>query len=1135
MKKFYLLAMTAFLCAGSFAQTNIELVSEVDGNIRITCGVSDWSYHSVDTPQGSAWIVTSQDGSPILRAGAPDVQRLTVPVVVHDHNKMAVSIIESEYIEIPDVEIAPSKGNLIRTIDPSVVAYNYGEVYNANEFYPGKLADLDNAFIQGVVRGQSLHFYPLQYNPVTKVLRVYSQILVDVKVTEEPGENAFTSSNNRVNAVMHDAYSHRYINYNTARYDVVGELGNLLVITDAEYLEELEPWVQWKREKGIPTEVVTISEIGNTVAAINTFVENYYDNNGLTYLVIVGDEDQVPTLLVNNGGGQGYCDACYGYIDGNDSYAEIHVGRLIVHNENELPPVIEKILEYEKAPYIASDWFSVAMGIGSDEGAGFGDDNEADWEHQNEMKEDLINFTYTEVWEKYDGNHNASSPTGGVTADASGSPSAASLTTVIEDGCSLINYTGHGSHTSIVTGSYTNTQINALTNQHLFPYFIIVGCCTGDFDDDDAGGDTFGEAWLKTMDGTEPAGGIGGSFSSVYQSWAPPMEGQDEMNHIIAAMTDYETRHTIGSIHTNGCASMNDVYNADGDEMTDTWHIFGDPTVQLRTAYPTNIEVDHNPTVFFGTTEISIDCNVEDAVVCLSWNGEILGWGIVAGGSVDIVVPTLSEPGLILVTATSFNTIPSQTTIEVMPAEGPYVVDESEVLDDANGNANGVADYAESLLLDISLENVGIEVATAVEATLSTNDVLITITDNYQYFGDINPGEIPFMDDAFAFDVADGVEDQHEVEFMMTITDYMGNTWEMDFNVTLNAPVLICPADFIIDDSDGNNDGRIDSGETVTISVAVINDGHSDSTPAMATLTTTSSYLTIEENTVDAGVIEDGTSQNAIFTVVADASIPDGSTAEFMFDAVAGMYATSSCNYEALLDAIIEDWETNGTNQFDWQLSGSANWFTTTQNPYEGNYCLESGNINNSEETILILELEILEAGDLSFSYRVSTEEGWDKLTFKRNGTILGTWSGETDWTEVSYPMTVGTHTLRWMYKKDDIVSQGEDACWVDDIIFPPSATVVSVDVITTSTNHTTIYPNPTSTNATLEFMLDNTSEVNVVVEDALGQVVSTMKKGTMNSGEHRIVLDVQSYPAGVYFINIQKGDEVERLKMVKN
>jgi hypothetical protein len=1131
MKSIYVLPICAMLIVPSIAHMQVAFTGENEGNLSLTCDAASFGHTTISTPQGEAWLLTLPDGAPLLRAGAPDLPRIAVPLIVDDTRNMEVSIIASEFVEYSDIDVAPSRGNLYRTTDPAALPLSYGAVYSANEFYPGTLAALDEPFIQGVVRGQTLHFYPLQYNPVTRVLRHYTHLEVVVKVTELPGANALTQGNQRVNALLNETYAGRYLNYDPSRYDVVGELGNMLVITDGDYLDELAPWVQWKKEKGIATEVVDVADIGTTVSAINAFVENYYNDNGLTYLVLVGDEIQIPTLLVNNGGGQGYCDACYGYIAGTDSYAEIHVGRIIVHTETELPGVITKILEYEKTPYVATDWFSVAMGIGSNEGDGIGDDDEADWQHQNEIKEDLLSFTYSSVWEKYDGNHNASSPTGGETADNAGSPPASTLTDVIENGCSLINYTGHGSHTSILTGSYNNAQINALTNFHLYPYFIVVGCCTGDFDDDDASGDTFGEAWLKSMDGSNPAGGIGGAFSSVYQSWAPPMEGQDEMVHIISGLAGYETRHTLGSIHTNGCASMNDVYGNDGDEMTDTWHLFGDPTIQLRTAYPSNIDVDHLSQVFFGTSEIEIACNVESAMVCITREGEILGWGIASGGSVSIEIPTLIEPAELLVTATAFNTVPSQTYIEVVPADGPYVIDEDQVLDDSAGNNNGQADYGETVLLDVSLNNVGIETATGVTAVLSTADPNVTITDNIEFYGDVNPGDIPVADNAYAFEVADGVTDGHVVNFVLEISDDQLNTWTMDFNVILNAPELVCPVTIEVNDSAGNGNGRIESGETVEISVTLSNQGHADALNTLGNLSTSSEYLTIPEPAQAMGMIDAAGSAVAVFTAIAAADIPDGTNASMVFEASAGLYNTA-CTFEKTLDVIIEDSETGVIDGFNWQFDGDQDWFVTTQTPYEGDYCMQSGDIGNNQVTTLKTTMTILEAGNIEFSYRTDSESGFDFLIFNINGNTLGQWSGESDWTEVSFPVNPGNVTFRWRYDKDDVVSSGLDACWIDNIIFPPYEQAVTVVETETDADALAVFPNPADETATVSFTLAQASDVSMVLTGMRGEQVWAQPASHMAEGNQRVNLPLQQLAAGIYLlrVNTYRGDQVVKV-----
>ena len=65
---------------------------------------------------------------------------------------------------------------------------------------------------------------------------------------------------------------------------------------------------------------------------------------------------------------------------------------------------------------------------------------------------------------------------------------------------------------------------------------------------------------------------------------------------------------------------------------------------------------------------------------------------------------------------------------------------------------------------------------------------------------------------------------------------------------------------------------------------------------------------------------------------------------------------------------------------------------------------------------------------------KVSSESSCDNLIFYIDGVEKGKWSGEEDWSEISYSTTPGTHTFKWEYKKDWSISEGEDAAWIDDI-----------------------------------------------------------------------------------------------------
>ncbi len=77
----------------------------------------------------------------------------------------------------------------------------------------------------------------------------------------------------------------------------------------------------------------------------------------------------------------------------------------------------------------------------------------------------------------------------------------------------------------------------------------------------------------------------------------------------------------------------------------------------------------------------------------------------------------------------------------------------------------------------------------------------------------------------------------------------------------------------------------------------------------------------------------------------------------------------------------------------------------------------------------------------------MSSEDGYDYLTFYTNGVQADAISGDVDWNQETYSVSAG-EVLRWEYSKDGSVSVGQDAGWLDQVIFtPPDTTPVSVDL----------------------------------------------------------------------------------------
>ena len=104
---------------------------------------------------------------------------------------------------------------------------------------------------------------------------------------------------------------------------------------------------------------------------------------------------------------------------------------------------------------------------------------------------------------------------------------------------------------------------------------------------------------------------------------------------------------------------------------------------------------------------------------------------------------------------------------------------------------------------------------------------------------------------------------------------------------------------------------------------------------------------------------------------------------------------------------------------------------------HSGNYSAESGIIgySNYESTTLRVRLDCI-SGNITFYRKVSSDLNVF-LIFCIDGEEKGRWSGEDDWTMMSFPVTAGRRIFEWTYSKYYGRSSGWDAAWIDDIVFP--------------------------------------------------------------------------------------------------
>ncbi len=834
------------------SQTSVSLVSQTS-NITVGFSVNSVNFIDVETPKGKAKIVRLDNGSPLLVKGAPDLSKLTTSVIIDNMAMYVAKVIDSAFTDYTNIEIAPGKGNLYRDVNPAKVAYEYGTEYNTDAFFPSNVVSLRQPYILRNKRGQTIVANMVQYNPVKKILRVYSNLVVELVVTKAPVVNGLQPIKNIGGTAEFDKiFSRQFLNYTTEKYTPIDETGTMLVICHPDYTEAMQPFVNWKNQRGLPTQLVEFSSqtTGTTASTLKTYVTNYYNSNNLSFLLLVGDSDKIPVLSKS-----GDSDVAYSYIQGSDSYPEFFVGRFSAQTVDHVNTQVERAIFYEKMLNTNDSWLNNAIGIASSEGGGGqGDDGESDQTHMNNIRTDLLNYGYSTVDQIYD-------PGASATAVANS----------LNAGRGVINYVGHGSDTYWVTSGFGVNNMASLTNVNKLPFIFDVACVNGNF----VGQTCFAEGFMRSTSNGQPTGAATIIASTINQSWEPPMDGQDEMNDILVESYTNNIKRTFGGVAYNGCMHMNDEYGADGAEMTDTWTTFGDPSLLLRTSTPELMTVNHPAEILMGQNSFMVDCSFDGALATLSVNNQLVGSAVVSNGSANIAFTAFTEVAQCSIVVTAYNKVTYIGTVSVIPAEGPYISIQSFSIDDTNGNQNGEVENGETFAINLNLKNVGVETAQNVVATLSTTDTNFIISQNNFSFNNIDASATATGGN-FEASVKNNLTNLYNAAFTVTITSGE-KVWQKQFSIKVNAPELSVLNFSVVEDGTfGDGNGRIDPGEKGYINAEIINSGLNAAQNVEVNILTTNPYLEFAATDTIINTIDINQTANLQFLVTANSATVNG-------------------------------------------------------------------------------------------------------------------------------------------------------------------------------------------------------------------------------------------------------------------
>ena len=1063
MKKFLLFGLVMIVMASFLgANTAITLKGNTNGakllfnsnsEMEAKIEFKEINSFNVKTKEGVFSEIALKDAYFGGEIGSPKLPVVKKLIKVPFGANVSVSVLNYDVEEYKlsdfgiDNPIIPNQPSLPKNVDPTTVKFIYNkDAYNVSGYK--KNANIATVEVLGTLRAARiarLVINPVEYNPTEGKIRIYNNI--DVKVTFSGADLA---REDYVNKSTYSPYFEpvykKLFNYRDRDHDYPDHPDHTtypikyLIIADRMFEAQLQEFIQWKTEKGFNVITAYTDEIGSSTNAIQTYIHDQYnagtpEDPAPTFCLLVGDVQQVPASATGSATSR-KTDLYYFSVDG-DYFPEMYYGRFSATNTSELQPQIDKTLYYERYEFADPSYLDNVTLIAGSDGTWNPRVGQPTIEYgtQNYFNTEHGFSTINEYLTSYSGCYDT-----------------------INDGVGFINYTAHGSETSWADPQFNVSNVHSLTNDGKYPLAIGNCCLSGDF----GYSECYGEAWLRGNHkgaigyiGSSPSSywfedfywGVGAfPISGTNDGYVPTYDETTWGAYDGVFVTDYHANDAvvfIGNLAVTEVDIQGFPQHSSPLYYWQAYNLLGDPSVVTYLTQGSDNDVSYMDVLPIGTS--SFDVTAEPgSYVAISFAGELKGTALVGeSGTVSVPIIPITQSGNAKIVVTKPQYKPYVEEVLVAPLEGPYVVIDNYTVSTTDGD--NVVEFGENGNLNIDFKNVGTTVATNVNVVISTDDPYITITDNSEAIGNLNPNQVVSFANAFAFTVANNVPDNHSVSFDVSITGNSDQQWETNINLTAYAPVLEL-TNVVIDD--GEN-GRLDPGETADMVVYFTNNGGATVSNLNFLLSSNDSFITINSNSSVYALIEAGETGNATFNVTANANTEPGHSVGFAVAASADNDYTYNGTFNVSVGLNLEDFESGDFSSYPWEFNGIADW-SISNTAYEGSYAAQSGDINDSQESGLEVTLDVMNDGQISFYYKVSSEANYDYLKFYIDGSEIASWAGETDWTQASFDVSSGTRTFKWQYEKDGSVSNGEDCGWIDYIIFPSAGTSEPTDFVVT-------------------------------------------------------------------------------------
>lgn len=923
-KLFSLLLSAGFLVCFSWAtaqtlqlnngKTQLKLTENTYTTLGLENTISQLKAFEVKTDEGDFSQLRIDDYGYSNNIGEPKLPVLKKLIEVPLGADFDVNITFQSYREynLSDFginnQIFPAQPSLSKSQDPDQVPFEYNqEMYNTDGMLGNQLVNVKPLGIMRGIRMARVEIAPVHYNPVKNIIRVYENLSITINFTGGNVAETISLKENKINPYF-KSVSKMLFNYkDVSGTDELIEYAPVtyIIVSDPMFEDALQPFVEWKTRKGYKVVEAYTDDpnVGTTTTSIKNYLQDFYENppagyNPQSFVLFVGDVNQIPAF---DGNASWHVTDLYYCEYTNDLFPEAYYGRFSANNLDELQPQIDKTLEYEQYTFPDPTFLDEVVMVAG-----------ADASHSQTWGNGQINYG-TEYY--FNEEHGLYSHTY-LQPEPGGGNYSQNIQQNVSDGVSYANYTAHCSPSGWADPSFVIGDISGLTNAHKYPLMVGNCCSSVEFQTD-----CFGEEVLRApLKGA--IGYVGGSNSTYWDEdfwWGVGFEtvapdpnynpenlgAYDRTFHDQEDITLDDWYITQGQMPSAGNLAVTQSGSDLEEYYWEIYHLMGDPSLMIYFSQPPEATATYAGLMPLGSASFTVNTNPY-AYVAISKNGVLHGAAIAdADGLAEVTFDEpITVPGEAEVIITGQNLMPYFGTVMVASPDGPYVLlDEFLIDDDATGNGNGMMDYGESLSIGVSMINLGQDMGEDIVLSLTTEDEYISIDYGTINLGDIDPEEIITLDDAFGITAAEDIPDMHTVAFEIEATDGT-DIWTSNFNINGHAPMLEL-ADFMISDPSGNNNGKIDPGETVEITVYVENTGSADAYNVMGELSTLSPYLTIlTTEPQDFGDVTPAEPGMASFDVEADAATPAGQMATLMADFNADMGITGSGDFSVVIGQI---------------------------------------------------------------------------------------------------------------------------------------------------------------------------------------------------------------------------------------